>query len=303
MKFVPPYYWLLYLIILLTACSDTQSIPEPETFLPGLVSTDAVEYGITFTPSGDSCFFVRHTGEWGRSNNPPANIYLLTFQNGNWSAPSLANFSTLATNDDDIFISPDGKTMLFTSNRDYPGKPGKGSDIWKLEKINGKWSAPFPLDSLINSPNMESSPVTTRTGDLYFTSIREEGAGQGDIYLARIKPDGTYEHPELVPVVNSEQGEWNLFVEPDGKWIIFESSGRPEGKSGYGDLYFSKKKEGVWQEPVAMVDINTTGSDLNVRLGPEGEYLYYACSFTLENTDVDIMRISFRDILKRLEAQ
>ena len=117
--------------------------------------------------------------------------------------------------------------------------------------------------------------------------------------MAKMLPNGTYAKPVLVPGVNSEHGEWNLFVEPDEQWMIFESSGRPEGKSGYGDLYFSEKKENVWQEPFALTDINTTGSELNVRIGPEGKFLYYACSGALENKDVDIRRVELGTVTRK----
>lgn len=300
MKTVIRFSALVGVFFAFFACTKEKPFEKQDRFLPDLVSTEAVEYGISFTPSGDSCFFVRHTGEWGRTDNPPANILLITFQNGVWSTPVPASFSKEETNDDDVFISPDGAAIFFTSNRDYPGKSGRGSDIWKIEKVNGVWGEPFPLDSLVNSPNMESSPVTNRRGDLYFTSIREEGPGQGDIYFAEKQLDGSYAAPVLIPILNSEQGEWNLFVEPDEQWVIFESSGRPAGKSNYGDLYFSKKIGGVWQEPVALVDINTTGSELNVRLGPGGKYLYYACSYFLESTDADILRIPLSEVLSQI---
>jgi len=282
---------LFFLLILLNFTSCSQE--KPSKFLPDIVSTSAVEYAITFTPSGDSCFFVRHEGQWAKKNNPPANIYLTALQNGNWSAPVLASFSSQEDNEGDVFISPDGQSLFFTSNKSYPGKKGKGADIWKMEKNNGQWGSPFPLDSLINSPNTEYSPVVNKKGDLYFAAIREEGLGQGDIYVAKMQADGNYASPELIEEVSSEHGEWNVFVEPNDSWMIIESSGRPEGKSSYGDLYFSEKKEGQWSTPLALTDLNTTGSDLNARLGPDGKYLFYACSYALESGDVDILQVAF----------
>ncbi len=298
MNYSTKFVQFLILICLINSCSNQSAPEQPQKFLPDILSTSAVEYGITFSPSGDSCFFVRHNGQWGKRNNPPSSIYLTTSKNGQWSEPTLASFSNEETDDGDVFISPDGSSLFFTSNRDYPDKKGKGADIWKIDKNNGQWGSPYPLDSLINSPNTEYSPVTNKRGDLYFAAIRKEGIGQGDIYVAKIQSNGEYSSPELIENVSTEHGEWNVFVEPENKWLILESSGRPEGRSGYGDLYYYKNENGDWQEPVHLESVNTTGSELNVRIGPEGKYLFYACSYTLDSADVDILRVPLNMILE-----
>jgi hypothetical protein len=291
MKSLQHFILLFFGVFCLCSCSEVGTTLSYASLLSRVINTPAVEYGIAFTPAGDSCFFVRHEGQWGRPDNPPASVYLTTFENGGWSDPELAFFSQDSTHEDDVFVSPDGNAIYFVSNRMYRGKPGKGGDIWRVEKVAGSWGEPEPLDSRINTAGMELSPVTNRRGDLYFASVRPGGLGQGDIYVAKKQADGRYADPELLQTISSEHGEWNVFVAPDDQWLIFESSGRPGSRSSYGDLYISENSNGFWQEPRALKSINTPGSDLNVRLGPDGQFLFYACTFYEDGINADIIRV------------
>ncbi len=295
-----PIYFIAFLFVMagLGSCSEIGKNLIYGNLLSNIVNSSAVEYGIAFTPSGDSCFFVRHEGRWGAKDNPPSSIFLTTFNTGSWSEPERAFFSQDSTDDYDVSIAPDGRTIYFVSNRDYPGKTGSGPDIWSIEKINGEWGQAAPMDNTINTADMEFSPVANRRGDLFFAAVRLEGLGQGDLYVARKQSDGSFTAPEPILEVSSEYGEWNVFVEPDEKWLIFESSGRPGSRSSNGDLYFSEKKDGIWQAPVPLSVINTPGSDLNVRLGPDGEFLYYACSYYEKGLNADILRIPINKVLQ-----
>ena len=265
--------------------------------LEGIVSTDAVEYGVAVSKSQDSIFFVRHNGNWGSRDNPPSNIFLTTKTNGSWSTPVLASFSMNDYDDADVFIAADN-SIFFTSNRPYQGKIGVGSDIFQLVYSKGKWGDPKPLERNINSESMESSPVTNEKGDLYFSSTRKGGVGMGDIYIAKKTADGSYVKPTLVSPVSTEYGEWNVFISPDDSYMIFEGSGRPGAKSAYGDFYYSKNNNGTWQEPKPLSILNTTGSELNIRLSPDSQEFYFASSERLESRDVDIFTIPAGEIMK-----
>ncbi len=289
---------LFFVIASLCSCAEMGKNLVYASLLSRVINSSAVEYGISFTPAADSCFFVRHEGKWGARDNPPASIFMTTFDNGAWSEAEMAFFSEASSNDSDVFVTPDGNTIYFVTDRPFPGKPGPGPDIWRVEKKGGQWGQATPLSNTINTTDMEFSPVTNRQGDLFFAAIRPEGLGQGDLYVARKQADGRFSDPELMETVSSEYGEWNIFVEPDEKWLIFESSGRPGSKSSNGDLYFSEKKDGSWQAPVPLSAINTPGSDLNVRLGPDKEFLYYACSFYEKGINADILRIPVGKVLQ-----
>ena len=254
------------------------------------LNSDAVETSIAFSPDEKTAYVSAHSGSWGSRENPPSKIYEYSYKNGQWQKVGLSPFSTSKEDesDSDIFISSDGLEAYFVSTRKYKGKTDGNPDIWRSLNKNGKWSNPEPLN-LINSKGYEASPVTDGEGNLYFSSIRKEGSGMGDFYVAQRNEDGYFQSPILLPgEINSEKGEWNLLVEPNRKWIIFESSGRPEALSSYGDLYISIQKNGRWSKALPLTGINSTGSDLNPRLLKQSEKLIFISSKTFNSTATDI---------------
>jgi len=272
----------------------------PALFGEGTLSTQNVDYGIAFTPDEKTAYVVRHSGEWGGRNNPPSKIYKYVMENHVWNYKGLADFSdnTSEWSDSGVFITPDGKKAYFTSNRPYKGKLGEDdSDIWMMEKSEQGWESPRPVNE-VNSSGYEASPVTDRNGNLYFTSIRPEGIGLGDIYISIKKEDGSFTKPKLLPGdVNSEFGEWNLIISPSADWIIFESSGRESGLTSYGDLYLSfLGKDGKWQKPRHLTEINTEGSDLNPRILSSSGSLVFASTKKMSNKGSDFYTIQLSEL-------
>lgn len=75
------------------------------------------------------------------------------------------------------FLSPDGKSLYFSSDRS--GGFG-GFDIWKSQLVDGEWSTPFHLGKHINTSANEVFP-TLVDNELYFSSDRGAFGGL-DIY-------------------------------------------------------------------------------------------------------------------------
>lgn len=280
-------YFLLctYLI-----CLSPQLLAQktPTTFLPGVISTEKIEYYSAFDPVDQSLYFVRRNAVWGDFNDKtPGFIYFIREKEGEWQTAEIASFSGQYS-DGAPFISEDGKHFFFTSNRPHETKEGNGADIWLMEKVNGFWSTPRPLMGNVNSQGVEYSPVLTRSGRLYFASTGLGGLGQGDIFSCDFDANGCNNIQNLGEAVNSPTGEWNVFVDPEETYMIFEASGRIYGRD-YGDLYISFRKEGVWQKAQYLQEMNSEGSDLAVRLSLDGKWFYYAQS---EGGRVDIKRIS-----------
>lgn len=254
------------------------------------LSSEAIETSIAFTPDQKTAFIASHNGKWASKTNPPSKIYKYRYTNGEWEKKGLSPFSNKdeAVGDSDIFISYDGTTAYFVSTRTYKDKTDDNPDIWVSQLENNIWSEPEPVCK-INSEGYESSPVTNRSGDLYFSSIRAGGLGMGDFYVAKRKADGTFTKPKLLSGnINSKYGEWNLLIHPETEWIIFESSGRPEGMSPYGDLYISTNDNGIWSKPKHLKELNSTGSDLNIRFLEKSGQLVFISSKALKSTKTDI---------------
>ena len=103
---------------------------------------------------------------------------------GSWSkAVSIGKNINTSYNENSVALSPDGKTLFFTSDR--PGGKG-GIDIYmsKLEK-NGEWGKPKNLDAPINTTLNDDGPFIDYDGKtLYFSSQAHKGMGGYDVFVA-----------------------------------------------------------------------------------------------------------------------
>ncbi|MDC8003653.1 hypothetical protein POV27_06290 [Aureisphaera galaxeae] len=281
-------------LFIVASCDSGQASGKPVLFEPNNVSTEIVEYGPSFSASGQEMYFARSADKWGQGPLTSA-IYHSVKENEMWSKPELVSFSGVY-DDSDPHITNDRNTLYFISKR--ASETGQTSaDIWKVNKDeDGKWGTPIRLQEPINSEGNEYSPKTDDQGNLYFASDRSGGYGQGDLYVAKTE-GGQFAAPaNLGDAVNTDQGEWNLEISRDGKILIFEASGRPENVSSYGDLYISFKENDGWTVPQNITELNTSGSDLSACLTNKNKTLYYASSDSIKNPSVNIYRVDFKTI-------
>jgi outer membrane protein OmpA-like peptidoglycan-associated protein len=119
------------------------------------------------------------SGEWGKATN-------------------LGPLINTAENEDAPFIHPDGVTLYFSSD----GHPNLGnSDIFVTEFKNGKWQKPENLGWPINS--WEYDGFFTISADKkkgYFSTMKEGGLGESDIYSITFLEPKYKPKPKPVPV-------------------------------------------------------------------------------------------------------
>ena len=108
------------------------------------------------------------------------------------------------------FITPDGKTMYFSSNK--PGGEG-GLDIWYSEKnADGKWGEPINCGNVINTPYNEDTPFFDQeTGALLFSSVGHISMGGYDVFRS-VKKNGTWTNPVGMPYAFNNTLENNFFI-------------------------------------------------------------------------------------------
>jgi len=95
------------------------------------------------------------------------------------------------------FITPDGKTMYFSSNR----PEGEGElDIWTSQRLaDGSWERPVNLGNIVNTPYDESTPYFDPQNDaLIFSSIGHISMGGYDVFRS-IKRGGSWTQPVGMP--------------------------------------------------------------------------------------------------------
>ena len=92
------------------------------------------------------------------------------------------------------FYSNNGNRLYFSSNRPiYNDKTRADYNIWYSDRINGNWTEPVALDSIINTRSDEFFPSLSNKGSLFFTATRDYGMGKEDIFMAEFI-DGELEY-------------------------------------------------------------------------------------------------------------
>ena len=258
---------MISLVLLTLLCAQAISpAPDVAVFDTGRQNQMAV----TFSPDGETAFWVTWNGQWG-SQGERRTIVTSRWADGRWTRPGPVPFSS-EYDDDDPFVSPDGRWLYFVSTRppDVDSEETEG-DIWRY-----RLEEPERLERLtLNSDAAEYSPVVTSNGTLYFASARKGGYGQGDLYRAERLGEEFAAPEALGPALNHATGEWNLWVSADETEIIFEASSRASNITQSGDLYYSWRTSLGWSPAMPIEELNSAGSDLMPRLHPNGSRLYY----------------------------
>lgn len=184
-------------------------------------------------------------------------LYYSVQRNGEWSPlKSLGQTINSSSRDRQPCLSPDNKTLYFTSNR--KGGYG-GDDIYKSELINQQWTTPVALDSTINTPGNDASPFLHPDGKtLYFRSDGRVGMGGFDIYVAKKSGDSWTDVANIGYPINTEADEGALFVDIHGQKAYYASDVDSDNLDLFEfDLPYSARPEPVTFTQVKVIDAQT----------------------------------------------
>ena len=210
-------------------------------------------------------------------------IYRCTrLPNGKWSKAYLLD-STINSryNEDSPYLHPDGKKLFFSSegHNSMGGLDIFYSLISTDENGNIAYSAPINLKAPINTPDDDEFYVPTANGiHAYFSSAREGGFGDQDLYIAdlpkdiQVDPlvllkgyvtfDGVHDRPEKVEIniYDAETNELVARCKPNaltGKYLAILNPG-PLGKK------FIIKYEALGFQPASQTIDVVSGSAYRV---------------------------------------
>jgi len=233
----------------------------PEVFAPDIVSSsEALEYGISFTPDGKEIYF----------NRSGVGVMVCYLSDTGWSAPVKAPFLEKYKGGA-VHIMYDGKRLLM--NR-YPGVHGLNElevgGIWSLQKTVNGWANP---EFLIES-GMRATSTLDRT--IYTTDISGREAGKDRGIIAKyVYTDSGYQRVEDPGGgVNKDSPEAHPFIARDESYIVFDAI-RPGGK-GKSDLYICYRlNNGSWSKVFRSTVLNSEESDWCPTVSPDGKYLFF----------------------------
>ncbi|HLJ89659.1 MAG TPA: hypothetical protein VKZ53_22810 [Candidatus Angelobacter sp.] len=292
----------------------SEKVQKPRIFGEGVISTVADEIGGAFSPDGTEFYFSQLSPY---TTLPRLGLMCVSrYRQGHWNTPEVLPFSGRYLDYPPKF-DKSGKRMLFASSRPLPDGSRGAIRIWEVEKTPDGWSQPQPLPPPINKPDSywNADPSLTSDGTLYFSSDRE-GRGSLHIYRARFV-DGKYAEPEkLGREINSEFTDYQPYVSPDEKLLLFTSVGsevppfnhRPEELTGggrpyaRGDLYVSYNHQGKWSVARHLEhNINTIAEEEFPFLSPDGRYLF----FSSERSPFEVpvaKRLDYRTLERQLHS-
>jgi outer membrane protein OmpA-like peptidoglycan-associated protein len=213
-------------------------------------------------------------------------IYQAAWDGKNWGPARLPG-TPLNTNGADVAvaISADGQRLLLHSDNNP-------DDLSESRLSAAGWSKPRPLGSHINSKHRETSASFSPDGRyVYFVSDKPEGSlGGRDIYKAEI--DGKNPPVNLGAGINTPYDEEGVFMQPDGKTLVFSSQGH--GTMGGFDVFKSVYENGKWSEPENLGwPLNTPEDDIFFVTTASGRYGYYCSSRAGGQGGQDVYRVTF----------
>ena len=244
--------------------TDTATI-----FLPDVISNEFNVRDASLSPDENEFFYsLRGTSFFS--------IIQVKKVNGIWQNPEVAPFSGKYSDLEPMF-SQDGKKLFFVSNRPVAGndKP-KDYDIWFVEKRNNGWGPPQNIGKPINTESNEFYPSFAKDGSMYFCATYENGLGGEDLYYSKFK-NGKFLQPiNMGDSINTNRDEYNSFVSPDERYIIYTSLGWGRGIGG-GDLWISfRKKDQSWSKPKNLGEkVNTSFFEYCPTITHNGKYLFF----------------------------
>jgi len=293
-------FLVLSLISFLIACKSegeraiAYPYPRPDSvplkFMPGVVTSDNLDFNSCYSPDGQTFYF-------GRSENRKWTLYQTTFDGTSWSTPARASFNDSLYSEADPVFAPDG-SLYYISNRPKDQyDTTRDYDIWRVKSMaENQWTAPFNV-AIVNSDSNELYISFASNGNLYFSSLKEGGLGEEDIYLSRYSDEGYLAPINLGAQVNSEGSDHDPLITKDEGHLIFTSSDRKDS-FGEADLYISKHLGDNKWRPAANLGkpFNTPTYEYCSYLSPDGQYFFYS-------SESDVKWVRSQYLFQEIEAK
>lgn len=193
-------------------------------------------------------------------------------------------------------VTPDGKTLLFTSNRSEDSTKiaaGKNfEDMYISQKENDEWMTPKKIGAPLSIYAHDAVSSISPDGNTLFIYYE---TNKGDIFSTTKNEKGEWVKPTTLKNINTPQfRETSASISADGKKLYF-SSDRPGGKGGL-DIYVSElDAAGNWGKPVNIASVNTAGDEDSPFIHHDGVTLYFSSNGHPGMGSSDIFKSEFKN--------
>ncbi len=124
--------------------------------------------------------------------------------------------------------------------------------FYSLRRL-GSWQIPIILDSLACECFVLHPTVSTDGRTIIFSANYGDKADL-DLYSATLQPEGYWSNVQSLVEINTDGNEITPFLLDDDT-LFFASDGY--GGPGSYDIYYSVKRNGYWDKPIPLNEINT----------------------------------------------
>jgi Tol biopolymer transport system component len=260
--------------VVLTAAVVATTVAAPVELAN--VSSPKNDYNPSFDRAERILVFARSEAEFQK-----ARIFISQKAGGRWTKPATISFTDERYSDTDPWLTPDGRTLYFISNRPTPTDAAKKDiDIWRSRPTATGWSAPEHLGDVVNSKGPELG-VEFHGDTLYFASVRKGGQGGLDIYSSKLGPNG-FEAPQpLGAPFNSAESDSDFTISPDGRRAAFW-----RGSGATGAIHVARRTASGWSAPARLPDsINRGPFNFTPSFSRDGRKLWFASTAPREGQE------------------
>lgn len=243
--------------------------PEPFTVV-GITPDHSVP---VFAPDRVEVYWSQRTGA-----DEVRRIHHSYFSRHGWSPPQVVSFSGRWDGDCPL-IAPDGRQMIFNSNRPLAAEGGSRRErLWTVSRTGSDWSSPRALPVEINGDHLHWQASVDTAGNVYFGADRFGGQGRDDIFVSRRSGTGFQPARSLAPPVNTACHESTPFVSPDGDYLLFARTcyGEHPPDVPTGLLVSFRLSDGTWSVPVPVPLAGVQAADaVCPTVTPDGRFLFF----------------------------
>jgi hypothetical protein len=279
------------------ACKNAIQFKEnPVTFSKKLLGSDFSQGSINDNPAvsfdGNTIVYTERRGIVNV-------IFCSKKERGKW-APPIEITAELNAGEDcsSSSLNYDGTELFLYKTDNYDGS------IYSSSYVNGAWTPIKKVNKNINTKFYESHASISADGKkLYFTSNRDGGQGNLDIYVSEKDGSGDWGPAiNLGAAINTPYNEDTPFITQNDSVLYFSSEGH-NSMGGY-DNFKSQKLGNVWKTPSNLgYPINSTDDDKFYQPANNGLNAYYSMITDYKKKDIFYLGIGSTNVNQVFEIK
>ena len=152
-----------------------------------------------------------------------------------------------------------------------------GADVWESTRGTDGWLEPVKIGYPVSDNSGDEWELTvSATGTLYYSSSRNGGYGNMDLYRSRLT-GGTYGLAENLGIpLNTANADECPYIAPDESFMLL-NDWKYNPDFGGNNLYITyARADGSWTNPKDLgAKVNSADLDIYPYISPDGKYLFY----------------------------